>query len=117
VAREDWRQAPILAADLRDVGLRRVLTTLGHAVRDPIEPKLAAIHVPTLLARGSLDRIAPQRWLDRMAHAVADAHTLVLPGAAHNAVTTAGPELGAAVDHFLSTHVASREAETPRCRE
>jgi pimeloyl-ACP methyl ester carboxylesterase len=105
---EDWRQAPILAADLRDTGLRRVLTTLGHAVHDQVEPKLGAIHIPTLLARGSLDRIAPQRWLDRMARALADPHTVVLEGAAHNAVTTAGPDLGAAVDRFLSTHVTSK---------
>jgi pimeloyl-ACP methyl ester carboxylesterase len=61
-----------------------------------------------LLARGSLDRIAPQRWLDRMARALADPHTVVLEGAAHNAVTTAGPDLGAAVDRFLSTHVTSK---------
>lgn len=101
VAHEDWRQAPILAADLRDAGPRRVIATLGHAVRDPIEPKLAGIAVPTLLARGSLDRIAPQSWIDRMAHVLADSRTLVLRGAAHNAVTTAGPDLGAAVDRFL----------------
>lgn len=103
---EDWRQAPILAADLRDAGLRRVVATLGHAVHDPIVPKLAAITVPTLLVRGSFDRIAPQRWLDRMARTVADGRTLVLGGAAHNAVTTAGPELAAAVDAFVAAHVA-----------
>jgi pimeloyl-ACP methyl ester carboxylesterase len=106
---EDWRQAPILAADLRDAGLRRVFATLGHAVRDPIEPKLGVIRVPTLLVRGSLDRIAPQRWLERLAHAVAGAHMVVLSGAAHNAVTTAGPDLGTAVDRFLSSQTATDE--------
>lgn len=40
---EDWRQTPILAADLRDAGARRVLRTLRHAVTDRIEPKLARI--------------------------------------------------------------------------
>jgi pimeloyl-ACP methyl ester carboxylesterase len=51
--------------------------------------------------RGSRDRIAPQPWLDHLATLIPDATTLVLRGAAHNAVTTAGPELAAAVDQFL----------------
>jgi pimeloyl-ACP methyl ester carboxylesterase len=98
---EDWRQAPILLADVRDAGLRRVLATLRHAVRDRIETKLPSIRVPTLLARGAHDRIAPRRWLVRAAALTPDARTLVLEGAAHNAVTTAGPQLAAAVDAFL----------------
>jgi pimeloyl-ACP methyl ester carboxylesterase len=99
---EDPQQARILAADLRDAGLRRVVATLRHAVRDPIAPKLAALRVPTLLARGSRDRIAPQPWLDHLAALVPGARMLVLAGAAHNAVTTAGAELAEAVDEFLA---------------
>jgi pimeloyl-ACP methyl ester carboxylesterase len=99
---EDPRQVPMLAADLRDAGVRRVTATLRLAVRDRISAKLAAIRVPTLLVRGSRDRIAPQSWLDHLASLIPDAEVLVLHGAAHNAVTTAGPELAAAVDRFLA---------------
>jgi pimeloyl-ACP methyl ester carboxylesterase len=99
---EDPRQVPVLASDLRDAGIRRVSVTLRLAVRDRITTKLATLRVPTLLVRGSRDRIAPQSWLDHLATLIPDAEMLVLPGAAHNAVTTAGPELAAAVDRFLA---------------
>jgi pimeloyl-ACP methyl ester carboxylesterase len=105
---EDWRQAPILLADIRDAGPRRILATLRHAVRDRIETKLPSIRVPTLLARGAHDRIAPRRWLSHAAALTPDARTHIIEGAAHNAVTTAGPQLAAAVDAFLgSPHVPS----------
>jgi pimeloyl-ACP methyl ester carboxylesterase len=61
---EDPRQAPILAADIRDAGPRRILQTLRYAVNDHIDAKLPALRVPNLLIRGSLDRVAPQSWLD-----------------------------------------------------
>ena len=99
---EDWRQAPILRADIRDAGAQRIIATLRHAIRDDLETKLVGIHTPTLLVRGARDRIAPQSWLDRAAALTPFARTLVIAGAAHNAVTTAGPELAAAVDTFLT---------------
>jgi pimeloyl-ACP methyl ester carboxylesterase len=108
---EDPRQAPILAADLRDAGARRIIATLRHAVRDPMSRKLATVRMPVLLVRGSHDQIAPQAWIDHLATLVPDVRTLLLRHAAHNAVTTAGPELAAAVDRFLdvlSTLIAIR---------
>jgi pimeloyl-ACP methyl ester carboxylesterase len=105
---EDWRQAPILRADIRDAGTRRIVATLRHAVRDHIETKLAGIRIPTLLVRGARDRIAPQPWLDSAAALTPVARTLVMEGAAHNAVTTAGPELAAAIDAFLARNTADR---------
>ena len=38
--REDPLQLPILVHDVRDAGPRRVVGTLAHALRDPIEDKL-----------------------------------------------------------------------------
>jgi pimeloyl-ACP methyl ester carboxylesterase len=105
---EDWRQAPILLADVRDAGARRILTTLRFAVRHHIETRLPGIRVPTLLVRGARDRIAPQSWLDRAAALTPTVRNLVIEGAAHNAVTTAGPELAAAVDAFLAAAAADR---------
>jgi pimeloyl-ACP methyl ester carboxylesterase len=39
-ALEDPLQLPILARDLRDAGLHRVVETLAHALHDPVEYKL-----------------------------------------------------------------------------
>jgi pimeloyl-ACP methyl ester carboxylesterase len=105
---EDWRQAPILLADIRDAGARRIVTTLRYAVRDHIDTKLSGVRVPTLLVRGARDRIAPQSWLDSAAALTPIVRTLAIEGAAHNAVTTAGPELAAAVDAFLTPTASDR---------
>jgi len=102
---EDWRQTPILAADIRDAGPRRILRTLRYAVNDHIDAKLPALRVPTLLLRGSRDRIAPQMWLDRAAALIPGARTLTVDRAAHNVVTTAGPESAAAVTTFIDADV------------
>jgi pimeloyl-ACP methyl ester carboxylesterase len=98
---EDWRQAPILAADIRDAKPRRIMRTLRFAVADHIEAKLPTIRVPVLLVRGGGDRIAPAGWVRYAASLTPGARTLTIEGAAHNAVTTAGPRLAAAVDAHL----------------
>jgi pimeloyl-ACP methyl ester carboxylesterase len=100
---EDWRQAPILARDLRDARPRRIIATLRHAVEDHIAPKLPGIGVPTLLVRGEFDPIAPAPWLDHAAGLLPDSQTLTI-AAAHNVVTTAGPNLAAAVDALLRSN-------------
>jgi pimeloyl-ACP methyl ester carboxylesterase len=100
---EDVRQAAILARDVRDAGPRRIAATLRLSVRDRIEAKLPFVGAPVLLVRGEHDRICPPRWLHDAAARIADARCLTLPGSAHNAVTTAGPQLAAAVDTFLTT--------------
>ena len=40
MVREDPLQLPILLRDVRDAGPHRVVGTLVHALRDPIEGKL-----------------------------------------------------------------------------
>ena len=63
---------------------------------DHVDAKLAALRVPTLLIRGSRDPIAPQTWLDRAADLIPGARALTVDGAAHNVVTTAGPDTATA---------------------
>jgi pimeloyl-ACP methyl ester carboxylesterase len=104
---EDPRQVPILAADIRDAGPRRIVKTLRYAVNDHIDAKLPVLRVPTLLIRGSLDRIAPQTWLDRAAGLIPGSRTLTVDHAAHNVVTTAGPETAAAVTTFIDAGAAA----------
>jgi pimeloyl-ACP methyl ester carboxylesterase len=93
---EDKRQAAILAADVSDAGIRRVLGTLRMSVRDRIDEKLPSLRVPTLFVRGARDRIVPARWLAEAAARTPVARTLTVPRAAHNAVTTAGAEVARA---------------------
>jgi pimeloyl-ACP methyl ester carboxylesterase len=45
VPREDPRQAPIVALDVRDAGPRRVVATFRASLRDPIEAKLPGTSV------------------------------------------------------------------------
>ena len=98
---EDPRQLPILAADIRDAGPRRILKTLRYAVGDSIAAKLPALRLPTLFLRGSLDRIAPQEWVDHVTHLVPGAQSITVDGAAHNVATTAAPETAHAIRTFL----------------
>lgn len=98
---EDKRQAAILAADMFDAGPRRVVGTLRWSVRDRIDRKLPSVAASTLLVRGSRDPIAPARWLAAAAALTPLARTLTIPRAAHNAVTTAGPQVARAAAELV----------------
>jgi hypothetical protein len=51
-----------LVRDVHDAGPRRVVGTLAHALRDPIEDKLPLVRAPTLVTRGSTEPIVPMAW-------------------------------------------------------
>lgn len=106
LAWEDPRQARIIAADLRDARPRRVLATLRSSVRHRIDRRLPLVPVPVLFLRGEHDPIAPPCWIHRAARLTPDAATGVVPGAAHNAVTTAGTAVAAAATAFARRPVA-----------
>lgn len=90
LAWEDPRQAGIVAADVRDAGVRRILATLRLSVRHRIDHRLPLVQAPVLFLRGEHDRIAPTPWIAQAAGLTPDSTTGVVPGAAHNAITTAG---------------------------
>ncbi|GAA3334727.1 hypothetical protein GCM10020358_00300 [Amorphoplanes nipponensis] len=90
LAREDPRQASIIAADVRDARPRRILSTLRLSVRHRIDHRLPLVQAPVLFLRGEHDPIAPTRWLAQAARLTPEAVTGVVPAAAHNAITTAG---------------------------
>jgi pimeloyl-ACP methyl ester carboxylesterase len=104
LAGEDPRQAAILWRDVRDAGPRRVWATVGHSVRNRIEETLSGVRVPTLVFGGAHDRVAPQPWRRRVAALVPGGREVTVPGAAHNAATTAGAHVAAAVGDFLAVH-------------
>ncbi|GIE32707.1 hypothetical protein Ait01nite_057520 [Actinoplanes italicus] len=95
LAREDPRQARIIARDIRDAGPLRILRTLRHSTRHPMARRLPLVTAPVLVLRGEHDPIAPPRWAAEAAALAPDGHAGTVPRAAHNAVTTAGPSVAA----------------------
>jgi pimeloyl-ACP methyl ester carboxylesterase len=92
---EDLHQARIIAEDVLEAGPGRVLATLRHSVRHHIEQRIPLVTAPVLILRGQFDPIAPPRWAARLAALAVDGRTGEVSGAAHNAITTAGPEVAA----------------------
>jgi 2-hydroxy-6-oxonona-2,4-dienedioate hydrolase len=90
------------ARDYRACGLRRTVGTLQYALADQIEKKLPRMHVPTLLVRGTLDTIAPQRWVEELAALLPHAQVVVIPDAPHAVNYDAPAPLARAVLSFLA---------------
>lgn len=113
--REDPVQLPVILRDVRDATLPRVLATLRHALGDPVETKLPALSVPTLVLRGSMEPIVPPRWAQQVTELVPDARRVDLAGAPHNCVYVAADALAAATAAFIAevTPDSLRQAGAP----
>jgi pimeloyl-ACP methyl ester carboxylesterase len=106
-AREDPLQLPILLRDIYDAGLHRVIGTLAHALRDPIEDKLPLVRVPVLVTRGSRGPIVPVAWALAATRLAPLGELAVVPGP-HNANYGAAHHLGALVRDFLRQRVQAQ---------
>lgn len=104
--REAPLQAPILARDVWNARPWRVLATLSHSVRNAIEADLVRVGAPTVVLTGDRDPVVPQRWRDEATRLVPDAALVVVPGAAHNVVTTAPTAVADAIRHLLAPQPA-----------
>ncbi|GIF01299.1 hypothetical protein Ari01nite_87630 [Paractinoplanes rishiriensis] len=104
--REDPRQIPMILSDFRDAGPRRILRTLEHAVGHHIERRLPLVTAPIMILRGQHDPIAPPEWAARAASLARTGDTADVPGAAHNAVATAGAVVAAQAAAFVASHTA-----------
>jgi pimeloyl-ACP methyl ester carboxylesterase len=98
--REDPLQLPILVRDVRDAGPRRVVGTLAHALRDPIEHKLPLLGVPALVTRGSSEPIVPLAWAQAATRLLRFGELAVVPGP-HNANYGSADHLAELVLAFL----------------
>ncbi|WP_433380139.1 alpha/beta fold hydrolase [Actinoplanes sp. CA-142083] len=110
---EDPHQIPMIVADVRDAGPRRILRTLAHAVGHHIERRIPLVRAPILILRGQHDRIVPAGWVARAASLARTARTVEVPDAAHNAVTTAGSVVAAQAAVFAATHTAVETTKEP----
>ncbi len=86
----DMPQEPLslLAIELLDylsAGTVRSWRTLRYALEDRIEGKLPDMRVPTLVVRGSRDRIVSQCWAEEVTSLLPLGRLVVIPGAAHAA--------------------------------
>lgn len=102
VLMEPTPSAPILRLlhDYWDAGFRAVWRSLRAAITDNIEQKIANLTQPILIIRGSRDAIAPQLWVEELAHAAQKAHIAVIPGA-HVVHLTNPREVAHEIRHFL----------------
>jgi 2-hydroxy-6-oxonona-2,4-dienedioate hydrolase len=84
-------QAPLIALDYWDSGLRRVIATFNEALRDPIDRKLPLMTAPTLVVRGERDPIVPRDWAEEVVALLPRGRLVTIPGAAHT-LNYAAPE-------------------------
>ena len=87
--REPLSLVPLVAREYLRAGPRRILVTLGHALRDRIEDKLPRVAVPTMIACGERDPVSPPRWGERLARLTGTAAAGGAPGAPFRVVAGA----------------------------
>jgi pimeloyl-ACP methyl ester carboxylesterase len=86
-SREGATQPSVAMHDWRDAGLRRLVGTAHHSIRDRIEENLPHVTVPSLVVRGERDPIVSQRWAETVAALVPAGELLVMPQATHTITT------------------------------
>lgn len=98
---EPWSLWRILARDYLRTGTRRMFRTFQFALNDRVTEKCSQVAAPTLLIRGSLDTIAPTRWLEELAALIPGARLVVIPGGTHATNYSTPDELVHATRAFL----------------
>lgn len=76
----------LLLREIADGGVLRRVRIFGRVLADSTESKLSSIRVPTLVARGEHDHVAPDAWTQELARCLVDGQTAVVPGASHTVV-------------------------------
>ena len=74
---------PILARDYFRFGVIRFLQTGLYALEDRPEDKLPRIQAPTLVVRGDLDPLVPERWAEEVRDRLPHGRLVVLHGEPH----------------------------------
>jgi 2-hydroxy-6-oxonona-2,4-dienedioate hydrolase len=90
-----------MVRDYWKAGLPRAIATARYLLRDAIETKLPRVRVPTLVVRGELDPLVPQRWAEEVVRLLPDGRLVLILGAAHTVVFFAARQCAEAVRAFL----------------
>ncbi|MDQ6695060.1 MAG: alpha/beta hydrolase [Chloroflexota bacterium] len=94
--------SPIIVTDYLSAGLLRVIVTLRHGLRDPIEEKLPRVEAPTLVVRGEHDSVVPRPWAIYATRLLRNARFVEIAGASHAVNFSAAGKLASIVLPFLS---------------
>ena len=78
-ARMSW----IVLRDFASAGPRRLVSTLRHLLRHPMEDQLARVRVPALVLRGTRDPVVAGAWAARAAELLPRGRLIEVAGAAH----------------------------------
>ncbi|WP_104046117.1 alpha/beta fold hydrolase [Arthrobacter sp. ZGTC412] len=73
----------IMFADYVRSGLRWYLTELPVMMTYALETRLALVHQPVLIIRGSRDPVAPRNWCEKLAATAPNGRFLEIPGKPH----------------------------------
>jgi pimeloyl-ACP methyl ester carboxylesterase len=87
------RRNPLFYPEYWQCGWFRLLRTFGYALEDRTEEKSPRMRCPTLVVRGALDRIVPQRWAEEVTRRLPRGRLIVLPGVPHTANSESPLEL------------------------
>ena len=74
---------PIVVIDYATFGPIRFVETGRYALADRPEDKLPRVEAPTLVVRGELDPLVPERWAEEVAGLLPNGRLVVLPGEPH----------------------------------
>jgi pimeloyl-ACP methyl ester carboxylesterase len=80
---EPWWQLPLILAQWAHTGPRRMVALWRASAPDRIDRRLATVHVPVVVVRGSRDRLCDADWAAGLAAAAPDGRLVELAGAAH----------------------------------
>jgi pimeloyl-ACP methyl ester carboxylesterase len=93
---------PLILGDYLRMGVSPLLAELRHMLAHRIERVLPMVSAPTLVLRGTLDRVAPRRWVEEAAALVQDGSVAEVPRAGHAAHYSRPGAVAALVTGFLS---------------
>jgi 2-hydroxy-6-oxonona-2,4-dienedioate hydrolase len=91
--REPPSLGPTIVRDYWKAGIVRALKTLRIYINDRVEAKLPKVPVPTLVVRGALDPIVPDRWANEMVRLLPNGSLAVITGVGHTANYSAPLEI------------------------
>lgn len=72
------KKGPIVVKDYWECGPRRLINTFGYALQHRMEDDLPRMRCPTLVVRGEIDPIIPQRWAEEVERLLPDGRLVIL---------------------------------------
>jgi pimeloyl-ACP methyl ester carboxylesterase len=82
--REPFRLNYIIITDYFRMGIRRYLTTSKFMINYKTEKALLYCYLPTLIVRGSKDKIVPHEWAQYLNAKIRNSELKEIPGSPHN---------------------------------